>query len=242
MASYRVTGVQMSVSRKLSANLSKIIQHIEACKSDFILFPEMSLTGYHGEFSEKAARTAWDQIAEACRQNYVTAIVGTGCRENGHIYIQSRIFGDNGEVLGTHEKLVPTAEDREFCRPGEELRVFENGGLQFGCLICNDLWVAPGCGPYPDPRLCYQLGKKGAQAVFQSMHSGTESTYAPYHDSNLLLRARESGFYIFTSNAADAKAPLNAATGVISPQGEWVEKCPLRGEHTYTYDLVLEGD
>lgn len=242
MATIRVTGVQMPVSPKLDENLSRILMQILSSNADFVLFPEMSLTGYHGDFSDKAVRAAWRQIAAACRQAYVTALVGTGCKEDGATYIQTRIFSDEGKLLGTHEKLIPTQGDREFCRPGEELRVFRHRGVTFGCLICNDMWVTPGCGPYPDPRLSYQLGKKGAQIIFHSVNSGASAIHTPFHESNLALRAMESKVYICTANAASPEGPLNCATGVMSPQGTWLVQCPRLGEQSYTYDLDIETD
>ena len=229
MGTVRVTGVQMAVGASLKDNLPKILDHIQRCDGDFILFPEMSLTGYHNDFSDSRTQEAWSQIAAACRQSYVCAIIGTGARENGHTYIQSRIFSDTGSVLGTHEKLVPSYGDREWCRPGEELRVFGHRGVQFGCLICNDLWVTPGCGPYPDPRLTYQLSHKGAQIIFHSIHSGTSAIHLPYHDSNLRLRATEAGCPIVTANAAVLGKQINAPSGVVSPNGEWLVQCPPRG-------------
>ena len=97
MATIRISGVQMFVSMHLEENLEKILHHIEQGGADFLVFPEMSLTGYHGEFSETATRAAWRQIAKACRHAYVTAIIGSGAREDGATYIQSRIYGDHGK-------------------------------------------------------------------------------------------------------------------------------------------------
>jgi len=242
MAHVRVSGVQMAVSLKLKENLERVLHHIETSDCDFIVFPEMSLTGYHGAFSEKAAWNAWRQISAACRQYYVNAIIGSGAREDGKTYIQSRVYGDDGSLVGTQEKLVPTSSDRTFCVPGDELRVFQRRDIVFGCLICNDMWVTPGCGPYPDPRLSYQLGQKGARIIFHSINSGSSAVHVPYHDSNLRLRAIESKLYIVTANAVDPKGPVNAPTGVVSPEGEWLVKCPLEGEQRYVYDLNLETD
>ena len=242
MATVRVCGVQMSVSEKLEDNLPRILEYITSVDADFVLFPEMSLTGYHGDFSAKEADAAWRRIATACRRAYVTAFIGTGCKNHGAIHIQTRIITDEGALLGTHEKLVPTSGDRKFCQPGEELRVHEYRGVTFGCLICNDLWVTPGCGPYPDPRLAYQLGQRGAQMIFYSVHSGSSTVHTPYHESNLVLRAMESKLHIVTANAADAKGPVNCATGVVSPEGEWVAQCPREGDQTFTYDIEVDTD
>jgi predicted amidohydrolase len=237
MPDIRVTGVQMEVAPGKKENLPRILSYIERADCDFMLFPEMSLTGYNNNFNDARTRDAWDQIAAACRQHYVTAIVGTGARDGRNTYIQSRIITDEGEMLGTHEKLVPTEGDREWCLPGEELNTFEHNGIQFGCLICNDLWVTPGCGPWPDLRLSYQLGKKGAQIIFHSINSGADPLYRSWHDSNLRLRAKESGLYIATANAAVKDSEINAPSGLVSPEGEWIEKCPLSGEHTWSWDI-----
>src|SRR5690606_19607287 len=107
---------QMAVGATKGDNLPKILDHITHSDCDILLFPQMSLTGYNSEFSESRTQEAWQQIATACRQSYVSAIVGTGARTDGHAYIQSRIYTDEGELLGTQEKLIPTEKDREWCR------------------------------------------------------------------------------------------------------------------------------
>jgi predicted amidohydrolase len=242
MATIRVSGIQMFVSLKLDENLEKILHHIEASDCDFIVFPEMSLTGYHADASDRVLRSAWKKIATACRQSYATAIIGTAAKIEGATYIQSRIYGADGGLVGTHEKLVPTLGDREFCRPGEELRVFKDRGVTLGCLICNDMWVTPGCGPYPDPRLAYQLGKKGAQVIFHTIHSGTSAVHAPYHESNLVLRAMESKLFIATANAADARKAINAPTGIVTPAGKWLARCPAIGEQKFVQDIEIDSE
>lgn len=241
MATIRVGGIQMAVGTSKKENLPRILEYIQQSDCDFLLFPEMSLTGYNNDFSETRTLEAWKQIAAACRQSYVTAIIGTGARSDGHTFIQSRIYTGDGKLLGTQEKLVPTETDRQWCRPGEELRVFHHKGISFGCLLGNDLWVAPGCGPYPDPRLTHQLGKRGVQVIFHSVHSGTKRLYLPYHDINLRLRAIESKCHIVTVNAAVSEGLVNSPSGVMSPAGDWLIQCPLGGEQTFTWDLELES-
>lgn len=240
MARVRIKGVQMSVGPTKGENLPRILKHIQEADADFILFPQMSLTGYNNDFSDAPTTEAWRQIAAACRQYYVTAIIGTGARANGRTFIQSRIYTHEGGLLGTHEKIVPTEADRKWCWPGEELRVFKHKGIVFGCLICNDLWVKPGYGPYPDPRLSYQLGEKGARVIFHSINSGNDPRFSQFHDSNLRLRAMESKLHIVTANAAAATGAANAPTGIVNPAGEWLLQCAPTGEHKFTYDLEIE--
>lgn len=237
----RITGVQMRVKPSKAENKPRIINLIERCDSEFIVFPAMSLTGYNNDFSDSRTAEAWKEISTACRKSYTTALVGTGARSEGHTFIQTRIFGDDGKVLGTHEKLVPTEEDRSWVRAGEELRTFSVGELSFGCLIGNDLWVAPGFGPYHDPRLSYQLGQKGTRVIFHSACTGTDPAYSEYYESNLRLRAREANAYIVTINTTpEDGGTLNVPSGVMGPEGEWRYKAEPTGEHTFVYDLEIE--
>lgn len=242
MATIRVAGIQMAVSQKLSENLEKIITHIEKNDCDFMLFPQMSLTGNLNEITGAPIAAAWRQIAAACRLAYVTAIIGAGARIEEATCIQSRIYSDMGVLLGTHEMLVPTQAERAYASPGLELRTFQHRGVLFGCLIGNDLWVAPGMGPYPDPRLTLQLAKRGAQFIFHSANTGADPRYAAYYDSNLTLRAAEANAYIFTANAAVPAGELNIPSGAIAPDGAWLKKVPRTGEHRYTIDIEIEAE
>jgi predicted amidohydrolase len=240
MPAVRITAVQMQISNQLDENLHRILEHLNKHETEFMVFPEMSLTGRHGGFGEGAVERACEQIAALCRKRYTTAIVGMGHRENGVAYNQARIFSDSGEVLGAQEQLVPPSSERAWCRPGDELRLFEHGELRFGCLIGNDLWVAPGHGPYPDPRLSYRLRERGARLIFHSAQTGNDPAYTAYFESNLRLRAREGGCHIVTANAAVPSGRLNSPTGVVAPDGQWIAVCPLEGEHACHADLDLD--
>ncbi len=242
MAVLRIRGIQMHVADSKKENFTKIIENIQKGDCDIIVFPEMSLTGYNNNFSDTRTIEAWKQIASACKKAYITAIIGTGARVDENTYIQARIYSDEGKLLGTQEKLVPTEEDRKWCRPGEELRLFKHKGVTFGCLLGNDFWVAPGFGPYPDPRLSYQLGKRGAQVIFHLANTGIDQTYLPYYDINLRLRARESKCYVVTVNAASEHGVINSPSGIMSPAGKWLVQCPLQGEQSFVYDLEVDTE
>ena len=240
MASIRVTGVQMRATESVPENLEKMLGYVERSESDVILFPLRSLTGPARHVEESSTRRAWDLIAASARKHYTTVIFNTIAQDEDEKYIQTRIYSDQGELVGTQEKLVPTVSDRDWCTPGDELRLFGHNGASFGCLCGNDLWVAPGLGNYPDRRLTCQLGERGARILFHSADSGTDPRFREYFESNLKLRAWESKCYIFTANAAPDSGNLNAPTGVISPEGKILEECPRTGEHAYSFDLDLE--
>lgn len=241
MSIIRITGVQMEVKAKKDDNVGRLLNLIEHSDCDIIVFPEMALTGYNNDFSDARTEEAWGRIATMCRKTYTTAVVGTGARYDGHSHIQARIFGDDGEVMGTYDKLVPTEADRVWARPGEELTVFNKGDLTFGCLIGNDLWVAPGFGPYADRRLSYQLAKNhSAQVILHLNNSGTDPKYREYYESNLRLRAIEAGCPIITVNACVPTGELNINSGMMGANGDWTHKVARTGEHLFTVDLEIE--
>jgi len=240
MATLRIQGIQMAVGAKKDQNLPRILNLIERSDSDIVVFPEMALTGYNPDFSESRTSDAWRQIAAVCRKSYKAAIFGTGAHVDGHVHIQARAYGDEGELIGTQDKLVPTESDRVWCRPGAELNNLTYKGLNFGVLNGNDLWVTPGTGPYPDPRLSYQLAQRGASVLFHLNSSGGDVSLTQWFDSNLYLRAREAKCPIITVNAAIADVALNAPSGVIGPDGRWITRCPPIGESTFHYEVDID--
>ena len=244
--SFRLAGVQMVVHRELSENLPRILKHVEAAAqdgADLVLFPEMSLSGYHGEFNTEEVNDGLVAVSQAAKEHSIAVIIGTGWRENGETFIQNRVYDEQGELIGTHEKMVPTGDenggDRSFCVPGKELRTFQWRGITCGSLICNDLWVTPGCGPWHDPRLVYQLGQMGAKIVFHAVNSGTGQLHVEYHESNLKLRAMESRLHIATANAAFMD-PINCSTGVVSPEGTWLTRLDRVGEGRYLVEISID--
>ena len=244
----RLTGVQMVVSRDLDANLPRVIAAIrEAAEdgADLVLFPEMSLSGYHGEWEFDHVRDAVRQVEDTIYACKIAAIIGTGWRENESTFIQLRAYDADATLLGTHEKMMPTgvdgqSGDRKFCKPGNDLRTFTWNGITCGMLICNDLWVTPGTGPYPDPRLTYRLGEMDTRIVFHSINSGASEVHRPFHESNQQLRAMESRMYIATANAADKDKRINAASGLVRPDGRWATKASYRGEGRWIADVTID--
>src|SRR5690606_9912585 len=121
-------------------------------------FPEYALTSSRAIYTNRQIRERLDRIRQRCHDARVTAIVGTTMKEEEqgkHRLNMVKIFSDRGDILGEYRKIVLTTRDQveKLFISGDRLPVFTHHGLRFGVLICNDLWVTPGCGPAPDPRL-----------------------------------------------------------------------------------------
>lgn len=238
---YRIAVAQLRVDDDMELNACGILEALDlaaAEAADFLVTPEMALTGYHGRFDQALRDRLMGRIASACRAGGVTAVIGAGDKRRGRTYNEQVIVGADGRIVGRHAKIMLTRSERRWFRPGR-LRVFRGRGLTFGCLICNDLWVTPGCGNRCDPRLTWRLARRGARAIFHSVNSGAEGRYVPFHESNLSLRAREGRLFIATANAAKAGAAVNAATGIVDPEGAWVVRCRRRGRQFAVADVEI---
>ena len=247
-ATVTLCGVQMVVHRDVEQNLPRILEHLRIASedgADIVLFPEMSLSGYHGDWNWEAVQAAVSDVEQAIRTHNIAAVIGTGWRVDGETFIQLRAYDSSATLLGTHEKIMATGSpdtggDQQFCKPGSELRTFEWRGITCGMLICNDLWVTPGTGPYPDPRLTHQLVRDGARLVFHAINSGASDIHRPFHESNQALRAMESGLHIATANAALMDRRINAASGLIRPDGTWATKVDYQGEGRWLAEVKFE--
>lgn len=237
MAILRIVGVQMNVAATKAQNLPRILNLIDRSDCDLVVFPEMALTGHNNDFSDSRTAEAWRNIAGLCRQHYRGVIFGTGARSEGKTYVQARAYGDDGALLGTQEKLVPTLDERAWIRPGDGLEVFSFRGVTFGVLNGNDMWVTPGKGPYHDPRLTYALAQRGVDLIFHLNNSGTDADYRAWHDANLFLRAREAKVPIVTVNAAQANRQINCLSGVVGADGLWAVKADPIGEHLFQFEF-----
>jgi len=240
----RVAGIQMPVGQNVDENLEHIVRNIKRAGEDgaaFVLFPEMSLSGYFGGFDHEATLRGLDRVVEATRAAGSVTIVGAGERVGEKTFNQCRIYGPDGSLVGVHTKIMATTGDREWSEPGEKLDVFEYEGLRFGVLICNDFWVTPGGGPEPDPRLSLQLSQRGARVIFHAINSGGDADFRDWHESNLRLRAREGKLWVCTANAC-AEGGVNCPSGVVRPDGSWLTTVSRHGEQYYCADLRLEPE
>jgi len=98
----------------------------------------------------------------------------------------------------------------------------------------------------PDPHLAYEAKKLGAKIIFHSVNGGRsgseddKNVIWPYHESNLIMRARSAAIWIVTvDNAYPIDLPASVPSGILNPKGEWLVKCPEKGEHYFCESITL---
>ncbi len=238
-----VAAAQMRVRPTMEAAADAVVAMIRRAarrKAQFLLTPEMILTGYHGAFDQRRRDALIaDRIAPACRAARLCLILGGGSYRDVHgrrsrrPFIQATVIGPDGVIRGAYSKTVPTGGDLSWCAAGRlaDLRPFTVAGLTFGITICNDYWCTPGFTTRPDPHLAARWAKAGARVIFQLINSGHGRSYLDFHTTRLEERAELAGVWVVSANAVSQPGqPVNAPSGILGADGRWRARAPLVGE------------
>ncbi len=153
----RIQGMKVAIAQlepilgDVPANLEKHLARIDEAvrqQAKFILFPELSLTGYHlqdmvADVAQEADRSdPLRQLRERSRDISIEA--GFVEQSPGIRFFNSAAFFERGEIVHIHRKVyLPTYgmfdEGRDF-GPGETFRAFPTDQGRMGILTCEDLW------------------------------------------------------------------------------------------------------
>jgi len=197
--------------------------------AQIIVFPELSLTGYH--LQARAAEVALSENAaflEPLRQRsqQIDILAGLVVESADHRLYNSALYFSNGNVLHRHDKVyLPTygqfEEGKSFAR-GERLRAFDNVFTRAGILICEENW---------HPSAANLLWLDGAKFFF-SIHCSSAAGAAPLSLApstspgacRLLSQfyARMFGAYFIFVNRVGREGPFHFWGGsqIIDPFGE----------------------
>lgn len=79
-----------------------------------------------------------EQIGQAARDNAVHIVVGVIERDGGTLYCTALMYGPDGQLLGKHRKLMPTASERLVWGfgDGSTLGVVDSAIGRIGAVIC----------------------------------------------------------------------------------------------------------
>jgi NAD+ synthase (glutamine-hydrolysing) len=139
----------------IEENLDKIfssIENAEKFKPDFVIFPELAITGYPPE--DLLFRHAFIQKNLEALQKLVNftsgrdEIVITGFVDmKDDIYNAAAVI-QNGRLMGVYHKiLLPNYgvfDERRYFAGGKKPMVIELNGTKVGLSICEDIWVPDG--------------------------------------------------------------------------------------------------
>lgn len=148
----RVTLGQLdSTLGDFETNVEKILKTIDFAEnnnSDFVLFPELFLTGYPPE--DLILRTSFlkknveylNYIVDFSNGKKVVILVGFIDVEDDTFNSASIIH--NGKILGKyHKNLLPNYsvfDERRYFKPGDDIVLINYNNVKVGINICEDIW------------------------------------------------------------------------------------------------------
>ena len=90
------------------------------------------------ESSVEVPSEAFDEIAAIAREAATYLVIGVIERDGGTLYCSVLFFAPDGEYLGKHRKLVPTASERLIWGQGDgsTMPVFDTAIGKMGAAIC----------------------------------------------------------------------------------------------------------
>ena len=243
MPSIRISIAQINTTvGDLEANQSKIISYIEKArqdKSDVIVFPELTVTGYppedllHKPYFVDQNMTSAQKIAEATQD--ICAVYGFVESQNG-LY-NSAAIAHNGKLISTYQKqLLPNYgvfDEKRYFTHGENTKIYRLSGVNIGINICEDVWSHS--GPIKEQ------SDSGAELILNINAS-------PYHVNKqfertamLSRRAKDNNVHIVYVNMVGGQDELvfDGGSVVLDPEGATLHGGHLFMEMLETYDLDI---
>lgn len=230
----------------VDANIATAREQIElaaAQSADLVVFPELSLHGYHlGALGRDTSITVRDARVLALGGLGTDVLLGLHEHTNLRAY-NTAAYLANGAVLHAHRKLyLPTYlawEERKHVSPGQSMRAFD---LPFedgrgATLVCNDAW---------QPVVPWLAVQDGAEILFvptnsaASLDPGSMDTVS-YWDTLLSYTARMLQCWIVFVNRVGNEhgAAFWGGSRVVDPRGTVVAQAPKWESALVTVDLDL---
>jgi len=232
--------VQHSIAGEYEKNLSACIALIDdAAKhnADFIVFPEMNLTGYTtGAKIEHIAVTISDHLTQTFKnlaRKYNTIIlIGIAEKKKSSVYATHLVFSSSGNV-DSYRKIHTAPFEKPFFTSGDQINVFKEKKLNFGIQLCYDAHF---------PELSTSMALKKADVIFIP-HASPRGTSQEKYDSwtrHLRARAFDNGIYIAACNQTGYNGDTLSFPGVslfIGPDGNVISKTMDNKPHIHYVDI-----
>ena len=236
-------------------NLEKNIEHhLKYCdeaiknKTDMIVFPELSLTGYslkdiNFTIAVNIAKTKLlDKLKEKSKK--ISIICGLAEEDENFAIYNSGILISDGEIKFSHRKIYPPTyglfeEFRYFSR-GNECRAYNTKFGKIGLLVCEDLWHLS---------LPYTVAMDGAQIITGIASSPTRLSvntdkFKNYETNSEHHRtyARILSTYFVFSNRVGFEDGINFWGGseIVDPFGNVLSAAKLFDEDIIYADINFE--
>ena len=232
-------------------NLNRILGYIECAArkgSHFVLFPEMSLTGYDDEgekekkdkmqslLAETIPGFSTDKVAEVCKKYEVYAVFGMPERDpkdSSKIYNALAIFSPEG-LVGSYRKMHLPAPEPNWATRGEKPFILDTPWGPIGLAICYDSYCFPELMRYYASKGCRLYINSTALAKCHGKCLGT---------STLEAAVVREGIYIASANLGgiDVYNYFWGGSSIIGPSRKTWEPYYYAG-HKFTDEVADESE
>ncbi len=229
----KIAIVQMeSKIGKIQDNIDKIRDYVFKNRdADFVLFPELAVTGYcSGEFDKYAQEidgNTSDELSKIARDNSVFIGCGFLEKQNKKQYNSYLVFNKAGNLAAKYRKTHLISEFDKGLTRGNEVIVFETCFGKLSIAICYDLRF---------PEFWRALMKNGTDAVFLPAQ-WPENRIEHW---NILLRARaiENQFFVVGVNGIGNFS--GGRSQAVNPKGEMIGILDDTDEHVLNVEIDLK--
>lgn len=218
-----------------SANLQKMHDVMKRSQeADLILFPELFLTGYYTrektrELAEAVNGPSIQQMMRWAKECRVKVIFGFPEYKGEAVYNSACFINEQGEVLGTYQKVHLWDEEGKYFRPGTDFPVWETTIGKIGIMICYDTEF---------PETARQLALNGADMILAPTANMTP--FEHIQQIYIQSRAAENQIFVATTNRTgeEESAAFFGESAAANPFGQLICKGD-REEGLYWVDVDL---
>ncbi|MET3290955.1 UNVERIFIED_CONTAM: putative amidohydrolase [Brevibacillus sp. OAP136] len=204
-------------------NLNRALATIQACKEkqvDYVLFPELFLSGYFiqqniRELAEPADGESIKKLQAKAKETGVGVIIGFPERDGESMYNSAAFIDQDGTLQGVYRKVHLFDKEKSYFTAGEHCPLFSLPGGKMGMMMTYDV-------EFPEMARLYAVNGAALLFVLNAHHV----PYEQHQEMYLRARGLENQLFIAAANTVGLQEMtlFFGESGVISPDGDYVAR------------------
>ncbi|WP_421920771.1 nitrilase-related carbon-nitrogen hydrolase [Marinifilum sp.] len=233
-----------SIIGNVQENLSVTIKWIKELNkkgAEFILFPEMNLSGYSKNKTvvDKVLlqkELLFSKLLEISNQVKLAFAFGFPEEEKGKYFISQFILS-NGKIIGKHRKTHLSPSEKELYSEGDEIEVFLIRKLSLGIQLCYETHF---------PEISAIQAQKGANVMAMAFASPKETCRAKIDRFKRYIPARayDNSCFAMTCNQVtenERGTVFPCASLIVDPKGNVLSESFVEENEFALADINLDG-
>ncbi|WP_320045087.1 nitrilase-related carbon-nitrogen hydrolase [uncultured Desulfobacter sp.] len=191
--------IQNCPVNRFAYNLARTVKHVSDAAlqhADFVVFPEMNLTGYApADLSNAVALdSGWmDELTRLAQKHEIAILTGLVEKDpSGKIYATHLVFRPDQPVT-RYRKVHLSPFEAPYFTCGDDVKVFKFKGVHFGIQLCYDAHF---------PELSTAMALKKADIIFfpHASPRGTPGEKSASWKRHLTARAYDNAVFVAAVN------------------------------------------